>query len=130
MGLVISPAEFLSAPARGSEAFMAARASTVARGFTVAATSMIEGIATSDADTMVMASAAASSEAVAIEENSEAGTSEAATNEENSTAAAAFMVEAASTVVAADKLHFQAVFKSPTRHSTAKAARRPGSQPA
>jgi hypothetical protein len=121
-GLVISPAEFLSAPARGSMVFMAGQASTVVLGITVAAISMTAGIATSDAGTMAMASVVATSEAVAIEENSETGTSEAATNEENSMAAAASMVEAVSTVAGEGSFHFLAASKSPTRQSPAKAA--------
>jgi hypothetical protein len=133
-GLVIFPAEFLSAPARGFMAFTDARASMAALGFmvgqastvvlgiTVAAISMTAGIATSDAGTMAMASVVATSEAVAIEENSETGTSEAATNEENSMAAAASMVEAVSTVAGEGSFHFLAASKSPTRQSPAKAA--------
>jgi hypothetical protein len=85
--------------------FMVARASTAARGFTVLATSMVAGIATSDAGTMVMGSAVATSEAVAIEENFEEGTNAAATKAETSTAAEASMVEAASTVASEDKFH-------------------------
>jgi hypothetical protein len=118
-GLVISPAEFLSAPAHGSMDFMDTRASTVALGFMVVATSMIAGIAPSDAGTMVMASAVAMHEAVAIEENFEEGSSAAATKEETFTAAEASMEEAGSAVAGAGKFHFLADFKSPTRHSPA-----------
>jgi hypothetical protein len=117
-GLVIFPAEFLSAPARGFMAFTDARASMAALGFMVVAISMIADIATSDAGAMVMASAAATTEAAAIEENFEAGTTAAATKEEAFMAAEASMVQAASTVAAADKLHFQAVSKSPTHQAT------------
>jgi hypothetical protein len=104
-GLVTSPAEFLLALAHGSMDFMDARASTAARGFTVVAISMVAGIATSDAGTMVMGSAVAMSEAVAIEEDFEAGTSAAAAKAETSTAAQASMVEAASTVAGEDKFN-------------------------
>jgi hypothetical protein len=88
--------------------FMDARASTVALGFMVAATSMIAGIAPSDAGTTVMASAVAMSEAVAIAENFEAGTNAAAAKEETSTAAEAFMEEAGSTVADEGKYYLAA----------------------
>jgi hypothetical protein len=110
-GLVTSQAEFLSAPGRGSMDFMDARASTVALGFMVVAISMIAGIATLDADTTVMASAAATSEAVAIEENFEEGANAAAAKEGTPTAAEVSMVEVASTVAGAGKFHFQAASK-------------------
>ena len=84
---------------------MDARVTTVALGFMGVAISMIAGIASSDAGTMVTASAAATSEAVAIEENFEAGTNAAATKAETSTAAEVSMV-AASTVADTGKLHF------------------------
>jgi hypothetical protein len=96
--------------------FMDARASTAARGFTVVAISMIADIATLDADTMVMASAAATSEAVAIEENSEVGTNAAAMKEETSTAAEVSTLEAASTVAGEDKFH-SAVHSKRNLHS-------------
>jgi hypothetical protein len=85
--------------------FMDARASTAARGFMVVATSMVADIATSDAGTMVMGSAAAMSEAVAIEENFEEGSNAAAAKEETSTAAEVSIVEAAFTVAGEDKFH-------------------------
>ena len=96
---------------------------------------MIAGIATSDAGTMVMASAAATSEAVAIEENFEEGTNAAVAKEETSTAAEGFMEEvptiaAVSTVADAGSFYFLAASKSPTRYSPANAARRAESQPA
>src|SRR5260370_23403221 len=86
--LVISPRVFLSVPDRGSAAIMAARAFTVAPGifmavpsFTVAMTSMIVDMATSDADTMMMASAVVTNAAVAIEETSGVGTNAEITKE-------------------------------------------------
>src|ERR1700730_5072172 len=100
--LVTSQEEFLLAPGRGSMDFMDARASTAVLGLMAVATSMIAGIATSDADTTVMASAAATREAVAMEEASEEGAN---------AAAEVSMGEAASTVAGAGKFHFQAASK-------------------
>lgn len=111
---VTSLAVFLSAPAHGFMAFMDARDSMAALGFTVVAISMIAGIAPSDAGTMVMASAAATSEVVAIEENFEEGTNAAATKEETSTAAEAFTEEAGSAVADAGKFRSLAASKSAT----------------
>jgi hypothetical protein len=107
-GLVTSQAAFLSAPGRGSMDFMDARASMVALGFMVVAISMTAGIATSDADTMAMASAAATSGAVVIEENFEVGTNATATKEETPTAAEASMVESASAVAGEGKYNLPA----------------------
>src|SRR3977135_2444688 len=121
-GLVTSRAVFLPAPVRGSTAFMAARASTAALVFPVAATSPAEDMATSDADAIVMTSAAATNAAIAKEETSVVGTNTAVakgeisvvgtnmavTMEETSTVAVAFMPEAVPTVAGAGKFHFLA----------------------
>jgi hypothetical protein len=76
--------------------------------FTVAETSTIEDMATSDADAIVMASAAATNAAIAKEETSVVGTNMAVTMEETSTVAVAFMAEAVPAVVGAGKFHFLA----------------------
>src|SRR5882762_341275 len=121
-GLVTSRVVFLSAPVRGSAAFMAARASTAALSFTVAETSTIEDMATSDADAIVMVSAVVMNAAIAKEETSVVdtiaavtkgetsvvGTIAAVTREETSTAGVASMAEAVPTVAGASKLHFLA----------------------
>ena len=107
-GLVISLEVFLSELAHGSTAIMAAQAFTVDAGFTVAMTSTITDIATSDADTMMMASAAATDAAIAKEETSAVVTNADVTREEISTAAETSMAEAASTVADAGKFHFLA----------------------
>jgi len=78
---------------------MAARASTGAPGITAATTSTIADTATSDADTMRMASVVATGAAVAKEEISEVGTNAEITRDEIS------MVEAASTAADAGKFH-------------------------
>src|SRR6267142_2664155 len=109
-GLVTSRAVFLSAPVRGSTASTAAQVSMAGLSFTVAATSTIEDMATSDADAIGMASAAATNAAIAKEETSVVGTIAAVTKgetsvvgtiaavtrEETSTAAVASMAEAVS----------------------------------
>jgi hypothetical protein len=104
--------------------------------FTVAATSTIEDMATSDADAIGMASAVVMNAAIAKEETSVVGTIAAVTKgeisvvgaiaavtkgeisvvgtnmavtmEETSTAAVAFMAEAVPTVAGAGKFHFLA----------------------
>jgi len=81
---------------------MAARASTAALSFTVAANSTTDDMATSDADTMVMASAVVTNAEVAKEETSVVGTNAVVTREETS------MVEAVPTAVGAGKFHFLA----------------------
>src|SRR5258706_7201624 len=81
-GLVTSRAVFLSAPVRGSTASTAAQASTAPMSFTVAETSTIEDMATSDADAIVMTSAAATNAAIAKEETSVVGTIAAVTKGE------------------------------------------------
>ena len=121
-GLVTSRAVFLSAPAHGFGDFMAAQASTAPMSFTAAETSTIEDTATSDADAIVMTSAAATNAAIAKEETSVVGTNAAVakgeisvvgtnmavTMEETSTVAVAFMAEAVPTVAGAGKFHFLA----------------------
>jgi len=110
-GLVTSLAVCLSAPDRSSAAIMAARASTGAPGITAAMTSTIADTATSDADTMRMASVVATGAAVAKEEISEVGTNAEITRDEismveaASTAAEISMAEAASTAADAGKFH-------------------------
>ena len=105
-GLVTSPAVFLSAPARGSADFLAAL------GFTLATTSTIANIATSDADAMVMTSALATNAEIAKEETSEGSTNAATTKEETS------MVKAASTMANAGRCHLSAGSESATRQPT------------
>jgi len=111
---------------------MAARASTAALSFTVAETSTIEDMATSDADAIVMVSAAAMNAAIAKEETSVVGTNAAVTKgetsvvgtiaavtrEETSTAGVASMAEAVPTVAGASKFHFLA--GSERAHTSAK----------
>jgi len=87
---------------------MAAQAFTVGPGFTAAMTSTIADTATSDADTMMMASAVATDAAIAKEETSAVVTNADVTREEISTAVETSMAEAASTVADAGKFHFLA----------------------
>src|SRR6267378_6767439 len=107
-GLVTSRAVFLSAPVRGSTASTAAQVSMAAPSFTVAATSTIEDMATSDADAIGMASAVVINAAIAKEETSVVGTIAALTKGETSTAGVASMAEAVPTVAGAGKFHFLA----------------------
>src|SRR3981081_3339168 len=107
-GLVTSRAVFLSAPVRGSTASTAAQVSMAALSFTVAATSTIEDMATSDADAIGVASAVVMKAAMAKEETSVVGTIAAVTMEETSTAGVASMAEAVPTVAGAGKFHFLA----------------------
>jgi hypothetical protein len=100
--------------------------------FTVAETSTIEDMATSDADAIVMTSAAATNAAIAKEETSVVGTNTAVTKgeisvvgtntavtrEETSTAAVAFMAEAVPTVADAGK--FRSLAGSERAHASAK----------
>jgi len=100
--------------------------------FTVAATSTIEDMATSDADAIGMASAVVMNAAIAKEETSVVGTNAAVTKgetsvvgtiaavtrEETSTAAVASMAEAVPTVAGAGKFHFLA--GSERAHTSAK----------
>jgi len=86
--------------------------------FTVAATSTIEDMATSDADAIGMASAVVMNAAIAKEETSVVGTIAAVTREETSTAAVASMAEAVPTVAGAGKFHFLA--GSERAHTSAK----------
>jgi len=103
-----------------------------AMSFTVAASSTIEDVATSDADAIGMASAVVMNAAIAKEESSVVGTNTAVTKgeisvvgtiaavtrEETSTAAVASMAEAVPTVADAGKFRFLA--GSERAHTSAK----------
>jgi len=101
-----------------STASTAAQVSMAALSFTVAATSTIEDMATSDADAIGMDSAAAMNGAIAKEETSVVGTIAAVTREETSTAAVASMAEAVPAVADAGKFRFLA--GSERAHTSAK----------
>src|SRR5467141_372256 len=115
-GRVSSRAVFLSAPVRGSTASTVAQVSMAAPSFTVAATSTIEDMATSDADAIGMASAVVMNAAIAKEESSVVATNAAVTKGETSvvgrnmavTREEASTAAAVPTVAGAGKFHFLA----------------------
>src|SRR5260370_30766445 len=84
--LATSPAESSSAPAHGSTVTTGIRHISAAPGITVTATSTMTNIATSDADTFIMASGEATRAGDANGSSPEVGTQAGAIMEDSSTA--------------------------------------------